>query len=211
MKKYIILGAGRHALETYRNYLNIYDLNLFAGFYEDKNLSNINTLEGYTVKDINSLLMDDNATIQYSIITAIGSISRITIINKLKEAGFDFFNLFAKNVELQSDFKCGNDVYVAQGVTITSNVQIGSHVIININSSISHDTIIGNNVIISPGVTICGKVNIANNVFIGAGATIIDEVKIGDNCFVAAGSCVVKDVEPNTQVGGVPAKFMKNL
>lgn len=211
MKKYIILGAGRHALETYRNYLKVYDKNLFAGFYEDKKLSNIDTLEGYDVKDINPLLLDENASSYFNIITAIGSISRIAIINKLKEAGFDFFNLFAKNLELQSDFKCGYDIYIAQGVTITSNVQLGSHVIVNINSSISHDTIIGNNVIISPGVTICGKVKIANNVFIGAGATIIDGVQIGENSLIAAGSCVVKDVESNTQVGGVPAKFMKKL
>ena len=52
---------------------------------------------------------------------------------------------------------------------------------------------------------------IANNVFIGAGATIIDEIVIGDNSFIAAGSCVVKEVLPNTQVGGVPAKFMKDI
>ncbi len=209
MKKYIILGAGRHALETYRNFLNVYDLNLFAGFYEDKNLSNINSLEGYLVEDINSILSDKDATSKFSIITAIGSLSRITMINKLKNAGFDFFNIVAKGVELQSDFSCGKDIYIAQGVVITANVQIGSHVIVNINTSISHDTVIGNNVIISPGVTICGKVKIEDNVFIGAGATIIDGVKIASNCFIAAGSCVVKDVEPNSQVGGVPAKFMK--
>lgn len=210
MKKYIILGAGRHALETYRNFLNVYDLNLFAGFYEDKNLSNINSLEGYKVEDINSLLTDKESKNNYRVITAIGSLSRIRMIDKLVEAGFDFFNLFAKGVELQSDFKCGQDVYIAQGAIITSNVKFGSHIIINVNSSISHDTVIGNNVVVSPGVTICGKVEIGDNVFIGAGATIIDGIRIGNNSLIAAGSCIVKDVVPNTQVGGVPAKFMKN-
>jgi acetyltransferase EpsM len=211
MKKYIILGAGRHALETYRNFLNLHDLSLFDGFYEDKKISNINSLDGYVVGDINSILSDKDASSKFSIITAIGSLSRITMINKLKDAGFDFFNIVAKGVELQSDFRCGKDVYLAQGVVITSNVQIGSHVIVNINTSISHDTVIGNNVIISPGVTICGKVKIEDNVFIGAGATIIDGIKVASNCFIAAGSCVVKDVEPNSQVGGVPAKFMKKI
>ena len=209
-KKNIILGAGRHALETFRVYLQTNTEESFAGFYEDKTLSNIDELEGYKVKDINAILLDKNAPEQFNIVTAIGSLARISMIQKLEEAGFEFFNIFAKGLELQKDFKCGKDVYIAQGAVITSNVNLGSHVIVNVKTSISHDVSIGNNVIISPGVTICGKVKIGNNVFIGAGATIIDEINIGDNCLIAAGACVTRSVDSNTQVGGVPAKFMKN-
>ncbi|MEO5912577.1 MAG: hypothetical protein ABIP95_16955 [Pelobium sp.] len=36
-------------------------------------------------------------------------------------------------------------------------------------------------------------------------------VTIGENSVVAAGSVVSKDVPDNTIVGGVPAKFIKNI
>lgn len=46
---------------------------------------------------------------------------------------------------------------------------------------------------------------------IGAGSTILSGVTIGERAFVAAGSVVSKDVLPNTLVGGVPAKKLKNI
>ena len=46
---------------------------------------------------------------------------------------------------------------------------------------------------------------------LGAGATILPGVTIGKNAVVAAGAVVTKDVEPNTIVGGNPAKFIKNI
>lgn len=54
-------------------------------------------------------------------------------------------------------------------------------------------------------------INIKRNAWIGAGATILPGVTIGENSVVAAGAVVSKDVAPNTVVGGVPAKFIKNI
>jgi acetyltransferase-like isoleucine patch superfamily enzyme len=50
---------------------------------------------------------------------------------------------------------------------------------------------------------------IKRNAWIGAGATILPGVTIGENAIVAAGAVVSKDVQANTIVGGVPAKFLK--
>jgi len=36
-------------------------------------------------------------------------------------------------------------------------------------------------------------------------------VTVGENAVVAAGAVVTKDVEPNTIVGGNPAKFIKKV
>ena len=36
-------------------------------------------------------------------------------------------------------------------------------------------------------------------------------IHVGDNAVVAAGAVVTKDVEANTIVGGVPAKFIKEI
>lgn len=54
-------------------------------------------------------------------------------------------------------------------------------------------------------------IHIKKNAWIGAGATILPGVTIGENAVVAAGAVVSKDVAPNTIVGGVPAKFIKNI
>ncbi len=46
---------------------------------------------------------------------------------------------------------------------------------------------------------------------ITAGATILPGVTVGENAMVAAGAVVSKDVEPNTVVGGVPARLIKRV
>lgn len=54
-------------------------------------------------------------------------------------------------------------------------------------------------------------IHIGKNVWIGANATVTQGVTIGDNAVVAAGAVVNKDVEENTIVGGVPARFIKRI
>ena len=54
-------------------------------------------------------------------------------------------------------------------------------------------------------------IHIGKNVWIGANATVLAGVNIGDGAVVAAGAVVTKDVEPNTIVGGVPAKLLKKI
>ena len=53
--------------------------------------------------------------------------------------------------------------------------------------------------------------SVGRNVWIGSNATILQGVTIGDNAVVGAGAVVTRDVEANTVVGGVPAKFIKRL
>lgn len=52
---------------------------------------------------------------------------------------------------------------------------------------------------------------IKQNAWIGAGAIILPGVTVGENAVVAAGAVVTADVLPNTIVGGVPAKFIRNI
>jgi len=52
---------------------------------------------------------------------------------------------------------------------------------------------------------------IKRNAWIGAGAIILPGVTIGENAIVAAGAVVSKDVADNTIVGGIPAKYLKNI
>lgn len=52
---------------------------------------------------------------------------------------------------------------------------------------------------------------IRSNAWIGAGAVILPGVTVGRNAIVAAGAVVTKDVPDDAIVGGVPAKFIRNI
>lgn len=54
-------------------------------------------------------------------------------------------------------------------------------------------------------------VTIKRNAWIGSNATILPGVTVGTNSVVAAGAVVTKDVPPNSVVGGVPAKKIKQI
>lgn len=62
-----------------------------------------------------------------------------------------------------------------------------------------HDLEYGEPITIKKGCWICSS------------ATICSGVTIGENSIVAAGAVVTKDVPPNTLVGGVPAKVIREL
>lgn len=79
---------------------------------------------------------------------------------------------------------------------------------------------IGDNTIIGYNTTILcheflvtewklGKVIIGKNVMIGANCTVLPGVTIGDGAVISAHSLVNKNVEPNSVVGGVPARKIK--
>ena len=57
----------------------------------------------------------------------------------------------------------------------------------------------------------CKPVHIGRNAWIGAGATILPGVTVGENAVVAASAVVTRDVEPNTIVGGNPARLIKRV
>jgi serine O-acetyltransferase len=75
---------------------------------------------------------------------------------------------------------------------------------------------VGDYCTISSGVVIGTKTGqnknavIGNNVEITLGVKIIGDVTIGDNVIIAPNSVVVKDIDANTIVSGVPAKFLKH-
>lgn len=54
-------------------------------------------------------------------------------------------------------------------------------------------------------------VRIGTGVWIGARVTILPGVTIGRGAIVAAGAVVAGDVEPDTMVGGVPARLIRRL
>lgn len=120
------------------------------------------------------------------------------------------------NIEVYNGghIEIGNNVSINKNFSIVSRnkIRIGNNVSIGPNCCIydhdhdfsNKDQLIQNQGYISSEIFIGDDVWIASNVFIGKG------VKISNGAIVASGSVVVNDVEENTVVGGVPAKFIKN-
>lgn len=109
------------------------------------------------------------------------------------------------------------------------NIHLGKRVFFNAGCKLQ-DTggiYIGDGALIGHGVTLAtlnhaldpedrqsllpSPIHIGKNVWIGANSTILPGVTIGDGAVVAAGAVVSKDVPSNTVVGGVPAKFLKQI
>ena len=75
---------------------------------------------------------------------------------------------------------------------------------------------IGKNNKIMQNVTIGGRngrgaPTIGDYCFIGAGACVLGNIKIGNNVMIGANAVVINDVPDNTVVGGIPAKYIKNV
>jgi acetyltransferase-like isoleucine patch superfamily enzyme len=95
--------------------------------------------------------------------------------------------------DLSDEIHIGDRVSIGQGVgLLTSSHEIGSH-------HRRADEVSSGPIHIGPGT------------WLGAFSTILPDVTIGAGALVAANSLVRADVAPNTLVGGVPARFIRQL
>ena len=61
------------------------------------------------------------------------------------------------------------------------------------------------------GAEVVRAVTIGAGCWLGANVTVLPGVRIGAGAVVAAGAVVTADVEPDTLVGGVPARLIRRL
>ena len=127
---------------------------------------------------------------------------------------------------------CGKHVNIEQNALFSRKVSLGDYSGIGINARIYGKCSIGSHVMMGSDVTIVTRnhrfdrtdipmdmqgfqeeepVTIGNDVWIGGGARILPGVTIGDGAIIAAGAVVRNNVDSRTIVGGVPAKFIKNV
>ena len=104
---------------------------------------------------------------------------------------------------LRQEYHWGCKFQDQGGITIDEGALIGHNVVL---ATINHDLDPANRQSMS-----YAPIHIGKNVWIGANATVLAGVTIGDGAVVAAGAVVTKNVEPNTIVGGVPAKVIKKI
>lgn len=112
---------------------------------------------------------------------------------------------------------CGLNIHVGEGVFINAGCRFQDQGGIYIEDG----ALIGHNVVIATlnhsmkaserANMIPKPVHIGKNAWIGSSSTILPGVSIGEGAVVAAGAVVSKDVAPFTVVGGVPAKYIKDI
>lgn len=112
---------------------------------------------------------------------------------------------------------CGRNLIFGKRVFVNSGCKIQDQGGV----TIGDDVLIGHNVVIATldhafdpdrrGDLVPAPVTVGNKVWIGANATLLPGVNIGEGAIVAAGAVVTKDVPPGAIVGGVPARFIRNV
>lgn len=111
------------------------------------------------------------------------------------------------------NLEIGDDVNLAKDVLMNTSggINIGDRTLIGYRTQIisaDHEIPpIGERIPISGNKY--AKIHIHKDVWIGANCLITSGVTIGEGAIVAGGSVVTKDVEANSIVAGVPAKFIR--
>ncbi len=116
-----------------------------------------------------------------------------------------FYSDFGKNITI------GKNVFINAsccfqdqgGISLGDGVLIGHRVVL---ATINHGLLPEERQHNNPSPIVIGK-----NVWIGSGSIVLPGVTIGDNAIVAAGSIVTRNVESDTVVAGVPARFIKSV
>ncbi len=116
-----------------------------------------------------------------------------------------FYTDFGQNIHV------GRNVFVNAcchfqdhgGVWLGDGTLVGHNVVF---ATLNHNFDPAHRAEMTPAPIVVGR-----NVWIGSNATILQGVTIGDGAVVAAGAVVTRDVEPDTVVGGVPARLIRRI
>ncbi len=116
-----------------------------------------------------------------------------------------FYTDFGKNITIGKNvfINAGCKFQDQGGIVIEDGALIGHNVVL---ATLNHDLDPAKRQQLHPA-----PIHIGKGVWIGAGAVVTSGVTIGDHAVVAAGAVVNKDVPAGVIVGGVPAKFIKNI
>lgn len=121
-------------------------------------------------------------------------------------------------VTVREKTEAGENLQIGTLSDIQGNAKIGNHVRFHSNVHIGQKSIIDDFVWIFPYSVLTNDPHPPSNLLIGVRINkyaviatmccILPGVQIGENSLVGAGSLVRKDVEPDTVVAGVPAKYI---
>jgi acetyltransferase-like isoleucine patch superfamily enzyme len=121
--------------------------------------------------------------------------------------------VFSPKIEIGNNVSFGYNCHLGSinKIEIKDNVMFGSQVLV---TDHQHGNLLTEELDIIAAerpLSSKGPVCIEENVWIGDNAIIMPNVTIGKNAVVGANSVVTKNVPPNSVVGGIPARVIKQL
>ncbi|RBP04721.1 acyltransferase [Rossellomorea aquimaris] len=132
-----------------------------------------------------------------------------------------FFKRCGKGVQIASGVlinninkvSLGNNVYIAHnvwingagGLEINDNSIVGPYSVIATTQHVFIDNMVSNR------ESNVGNIVIGQGTWLASHVVVTQGVTIGDGVLIAAGSTVTKNISSFTMVGGVPAKFIKDM
>jgi len=139
-------------------------------------------------------------------VCAITTTERERYVAQVAALGVPFGRLVHPRATLAPSVRVGEGAVIQAGAIVGAHTTLGDHVMINRGALIGHHSTLEDYVTVQPGANIGGATRIGARAYIALGAQVLDRRVVGEGALVGAGSLVTRDVEPNTQVMGVPAK-----
>lgn len=135
------------------------------------------------------------------------------LLNRLDDVDIGEGTRVVGPVEIFGQIKIGKNCWIGKNFRINGNgsVRIGDRC--DVGPEVTFQT--GGHMIgdaarrAGKGLVFCQSVG--DGCWIGGRSTVVNNTSIGDGCVIAGCACVTKDVPPNTMVGGVPARKLRDL
>ena len=169
------------------------------------------------------ILIGDYESIMPQIRQVENEIDEIFIEQSAQHSALELSDLSKFNARIEpgaiirTEVKIANHAIIMMGAVINIGAEIGENTMIDMNAVIGARAIIKRDCHIGAGAVIAGVIEppsaqstiIEESVLVGANAVVLEGIHVGKNSVIAAGSVVVNDVEENTVVAGIPARFIK--
>jgi len=131
------------------------------------------------------------------------------IVTKLSEnRSVAFPTLIHESAWISNKVSIGRGCIIYPGTTINFGSEINDFVVLNANCTLGHHTVVGNHSSFAPGVSTGGHTVIEDAVDVGIGVSTLQYVRVGSGSTIGGQSMVINDVDPESVVAGVPARFL---
>ena len=127
----------------------------------------------------------------------------------IRERGGFFITLRHPTAVVGDEVVLGPGAILCPYAVISGYSRLGSGGVVNMHSSVAHDATVDNWTQINCHCDLTGGVRVGQEVWFGSHVCLVPGVKIGDRAYLGIGTVVLRDVDPDTNMFGVPARRLE--